>query len=317
MTPPLVSVVLPVYNPGRYLRECMDSLVAQTYPRLEVVVVDDGSTDESDEVIRSYADVFDCMVHVRRENRGLVATLNEAIGRARGDLIARMDADDIAHPRRLAVQVRFLESHPRVDICGTWVERIGEGGQHLGRWRGPRTVEGARMGALFRSPVFHPSVVFRRTLWEAYGPDLYRPGLDGLEDYELWTRLLAAGHGVANVPFEGLRYRVHGRSVTGAQRRDIRRRSWQVRRAFLEGLGIESDARATRALCCLATRLCPEFGEQDCCLRLGSYAYWVGLWLGGRVRRRLGWRAQWHFTRWWARFMAGYVALGWRGGAAP
>ena len=104
---PLVSVVLPVYNAEEYISEALKSILNQTYDNLEVVVVNDGSTDHSLHVIRSLADKR--VKIISRENRGLVASLNEGIDAASGDYIARMDADDISHPERISKQIRLLE----------------------------------------------------------------------------------------------------------------------------------------------------------------------------------------------------------------
>lgn len=123
---PVVSVVMSVYNGGPFLTEAIGSILSQSYADFECIIIDDGSTDNSADIIASHRDRrFRVITHA--ENAGLAARLNEGVAAASGRYVARMDADDISLPDRFARQVEFMQAHPHVGACGTWVEVAGEG----------------------------------------------------------------------------------------------------------------------------------------------------------------------------------------------
>ena len=120
MKNPAVSVVLPVYNCPQYVDEAINSIFAQTFDDFELIVIDDGSTDETPLVLRKYLDRR--MTLIRQENQGLAATLNRGIELSKGRYVARQDQDDASFPQRFAKQVAFLDQHPECGIVGTWAE---------------------------------------------------------------------------------------------------------------------------------------------------------------------------------------------------
>src|SRR5688572_768328 len=123
INPPLISVLMPVYNAGPYLKESIESVLAQTYDNFEFLIINDGSTDSSEKEILSYNDVR--IHYVKCEtNSGLIATLNQGLALATGKYIVRMDADDICRPQRFEKQVRFMENHPEIGICGCCADVI-------------------------------------------------------------------------------------------------------------------------------------------------------------------------------------------------
>lgn len=198
MTPPAsprVSVVLPVYNAGAPLRDAVESILAQTYTDFELIAVNDGSTDGSGDVLDAYA-VRDPRVRViHQENRKQVATMNRAIDEARGEFVARMDADDQSYPERLAKQVAFLDAHPEVGVVGTLADVsypdredvLGcEPGHTMLCWR-----------LLSTTPMVHPSVMMRTAVVRAAGG--YAPAAERLEDYDLFYRLSHVTH-LATLP---------------------------------------------------------------------------------------------------------------------
>ena len=124
MTVPLVSVLLPVYNAEPYLAAALESILKQDYRRLEIIAIDDGSRDRSLEIMRRYQQADDRITIVSRENRGLIATLNEGLTLAKGDLIARMDADDISYPWRLSRQVSLFQRQPELALCGSGIDTL-------------------------------------------------------------------------------------------------------------------------------------------------------------------------------------------------
>ncbi|MFL5902038.1 MAG: glycosyltransferase family 2 protein [Solirubrobacterales bacterium] len=191
---PLVSVLLPCFDAERFVGEALDSLLAQTYGELEILVIDDASDDRTLEILEAYA-ARDERVRVLRNarNLGLIATLNRGVAEARGELIARMDADDVSARRRIERQVEVLRRHPDIDVVGTAIALVDGRGEPL-KARPLRclTPEGARFTALFATPLAHVTIVARASVMRAHP---YGTSPDSLhtEDYELFARMLAGG----------------------------------------------------------------------------------------------------------------------------
>lgn len=203
---PTVTVLMPVYNAAPYVRLAIESILEQTYADFELLIIDDGSTDTSQEVIRSYADPRIRLLE-NGENQGLTRTLNAGLEAARAELIARQDADDLSLPRRLEKQVAFMEAHPAIALLGTQALQI----DHRGRYRGTidHSLEtaGLRWELLFGNAFVHSSVMYRRKIvWRELGG--YSEAFPFAEDYELWSRV-ASSHSVANLPDRLVAYRVH------------------------------------------------------------------------------------------------------------
>jgi glycosyltransferase involved in cell wall biosynthesis len=200
---PLISVVLPVYNGESYLAEAIESILAQSFVNFELIIIDDGSTDGSQKILREF-ELRDERVRVfMRENKGLATTLNDSIGVARGAWIARMDQDDIALPHRFERQLQWLEQ-TGADICGSWVRFFGTEGERV--WKCYRTDQAIKMDMLFRSPFAHPSVIMRTDIAKHYS---YRKEFEKAEDFDLWVRCALAGLKMTNVPEVLLMYRIH------------------------------------------------------------------------------------------------------------
>jgi glycosyltransferase involved in cell wall biosynthesis len=193
MPRPKVSVVLPCYNAEATLETALQSLFAQTLSDLEVVAVDDGSSDATGEILQSYAATDERLRPLSQPHRGIVSALNAGLGQARGEYTARMDADDAARPERLALQSRHLDEHPEVGLVACRVEFGG----HPERQQGYRryvewtnrllTAEEISLQRFVECPVAHPSIMFRAELVSRFGP--YREGMFP-EDYELVLRWL-------------------------------------------------------------------------------------------------------------------------------
>lgn len=192
-----ISVILPVYNGALYLREAVDSILNQSFSDFELIIIDDGSKDNSAEIISSYTDPR--IRFYRQENIGLAATLNRGIGLASGSYIARQDQDDISLPERLARQVEFLQSHPDYGMVGTWAT-ILEGTEPCRRdHRHPANDLQLKFALLFDNPFVHSSVMLRRSIFEEVGSYSTDPERQPPEDYELWSRI-ARHSKVANIP---------------------------------------------------------------------------------------------------------------------
>jgi glycosyltransferase involved in cell wall biosynthesis len=196
----LISVVLPIYNGAKTIRRAVESVLAQTYKNFEFIIINDGSTDETPEILTSLHDERIRILH--QENRGLVASLNRGITEAAGKHIARMDADDFAMPKRLEKQVEFMESHPTVGVLGTAVKIVYSDGTERIRRR-PLDTASIRKNIVKICPFCHSSVMIRKEVFDKVGP--YDSSKDGskkllVEDYDLWVRVLAAGYDMANLP---------------------------------------------------------------------------------------------------------------------
>jgi glycosyltransferase involved in cell wall biosynthesis len=186
---PTVSVVMPVYNGEPYLKEAVESILNQTFSDFEFIIIDDGSTDNSWDILIAYAAQDSRIVLSRNpENIKLIKTLNKGLNLARGEYIARMDADDISLPERLERQVAYLQRHPEVGLVGTGYYRQHSNGQHT-LHQPPLTLTEIRWRLLFNCIWPHTALMFRHQLFE---PDesFYQEEFLHAEDYELWCRLL-------------------------------------------------------------------------------------------------------------------------------
>ncbi len=212
MSGPLVSVLMPVYNAERYVAEAVESILAQTFGDFELLIIDDGSTDRSRALLGRYAARDGRIRLVSRPNKGLVATLNEGLGLARGELIARMDADDVAMPERLALQVAFLREHPEVVCLGGAVRVIDAAGRILLVDRPPLDDATLQEIALTgRPPLIHPVFMMRRGDLAAVGG--YDEDMKQAEDLDILLRLGERGK-LAALPDILLKYRMHDCSKT-------------------------------------------------------------------------------------------------------
>src|SRR5512135_1833139 len=132
--PPLISVCMPVYNAERYIARAVESILGQTFGDFEFLILDDGSTDGSLEILRRYANHDPRIRLTSRPNKGLPPSLNELVDQARGEFIARMDADDVALPERFARQVEYLRAHPDCVLVGSRVQLVDPEGDPLCDW---------------------------------------------------------------------------------------------------------------------------------------------------------------------------------------
>jgi len=246
---PLVSVLLPVYNCERYLADAIDSILSQTFSDFEFIIVDDGSTDRSSEVMADFRD--ERIRIIRQENRGLAATLNRGIGLAIGKYIARQDQDDLSYPDRLAQQVDFMETHSDCVLLGTWAQ-IMEIDRVVNRFhRHPVDEAELRYLMLFNNPFVHSSVMLRRTALAQIGGYTTDPERQPPEDFELWSRLARAG-GIANLGEVLLAYREIPGSMSRVGPAPFRRRLITIcseNLAAASGLSADDpDIRAIAAL---------------------------------------------------------------------
>jgi glycosyltransferase involved in cell wall biosynthesis len=213
---PAISVIMSVYNAGRYLREAVESVLAQTFTDFEFLIVDDGSTDGSPRLLQEYERRDPRIRLTVRGNKGLTRTLNEALAVARGEFIARMDCDDVALPERFEAQREFLLSHPDVVCAGSYWQLVDAAGRLLTTIRPP--TEDAEMQRLLlrgHSPICHPAAMFRRDAAARVGG--YDETFTTAQDVDLWLRLGEVGK-LSNVPRVLLKFRLHQSSVSETKR---------------------------------------------------------------------------------------------------
>jgi glycosyltransferase involved in cell wall biosynthesis len=155
---PLVSVVMPTLNSARHLREAVHSLINQDYPRFELIVVDGGSTDGTLDILKSYLGDEDLKILELPPDQGIAKALNVGLAEARGEFIARMDADDVSYPSRLTAQVEFLVQNPEVGFAGAGIENFGA---RAGRVLRPHSHDDIRDSFLTSNPFYHSTVITR------------------------------------------------------------------------------------------------------------------------------------------------------------
>lgn len=242
---PAVTVLMPVFNAAPFLAEAVDSVLAQSYRDFELLIVDDGSTDASAKILSGFHDPRVRLVR-NEANTGIVCSLNRGLKLAEGTrYIARMDADDISLPARLERQVAFMDAHPEVGVCGTWLESFGAGLRAL--WSPPCDDDAIRCSLLFESVLYHPTIVFRRSLLDRHAIT-YSAEFPHAEDYELWSRLSDICS-CANIAEVLLHYRLHRDNIGFRESKMQGASADGVRLRLLASMGVKPDTaeRATHA----------------------------------------------------------------------
>jgi len=207
-----ITVLLAVYNGQQYLRAAVESVLSQTFTQFEFLIIDDGSTDGSLNILREYARADGRIRLVTRPNKGLTVTLNEGISLAKGEYLARMDADDICMPRRFERQLGYMKDHPECVLVGSRVELMDPEGLPIREMCLEQTHEEIDAAHLNRGwPVVHPAAMIRLSALKQVGG--YRDEFNTLEDLDLFLRLAEVGK-LANLPDVLLHYRQHFASVT-------------------------------------------------------------------------------------------------------
>jgi hypothetical protein len=211
-TKPRVSVVMAVNNGARFLDEAIDSIRRQTYSSFEFIIVNDGSVDETQEILSKHAADDHRLRLISQQQSGLIASLHRCFSEAEGEFIARMDADDVAKPDRLERQVRFLDEHTSVVLVGSSVEIIDAKSRVLRKVTLPTDPETIKVQMREQGcVVFHPTVVVRRHVLNQMGG--FRKAYQYAEDYDLWLRMIEK-FDLANIGDALLGYRRHERSVS-------------------------------------------------------------------------------------------------------
>ena len=215
MIPPLVSVIIPVYNAERYLRAAIKSIQDQTYHNIEILIVNDGSTDSSLTILNEMKTQDDRILLITQNNCGISAALNKGILAASGHFVARMDADDLMVPHRIEAQVRFLQENPELGFCASFMEFIDENDIVYGEYHPePRTHDALNMMLKRQELVTytHPTVTFRTDVARAIGG--YKADYEPCEDTEFFGRFITSSAPGLVIPEVLMKYRVHKGSIS-------------------------------------------------------------------------------------------------------
>lgn len=230
---PRVSVVMPFRDAGGFIEEAVRSVLDQTYRRLELIALDDGSSDNGPEIVERIAQSDSRVRLIREGARGFVRSVNRGVELARGEYIARMDADDACLPERLAQQVAFLDAAPDVGVVGGQILAILDDATVIPPWwiDNPLEHDAIVQALAQRNSIYHPTALIRRSVLEAVGG--YRPAFTVVQDYDLWLRL-AERTRLANLPNRVLRYRFHSGQATERNMEQAYLCTWSARYAAHE-----------------------------------------------------------------------------------
>ncbi len=214
MKRPKISVLLPVYNGEAFLAETLHSLINQTFENFEIIAVNDGSTDRSASILKKYQNFDSRIKIVNQENKGLVAALNNAVQVAQGEYLARIDADDIALPRRFEFQKKVLDNKHNCILVASNFDVINEDGEVIYNDSVPTKKSDIMRAMLFRNPIAHGSIMMRRSAFiEAGG---YNPDCGPTEDYELWSKMVHLGD-ICVLPQTLFRWRINPDGITSTK----------------------------------------------------------------------------------------------------
>ena len=258
--PPKVSVIMPVYNGEKYLNEAIESILYQSYSDFEFIIIDDHSTDDSVSIINAYKDpriIFTC----NDQNIGVTRSLNLGLSLAKGEYIARMDADDISLPERFKNQVSYLDAHPDVGVLGTSVCLINQSGKIGEQIRFPESHILLRWRlCFFENPIIHPSVMMRRQLVNMFNG--YDPKMHTSQDHLLWCRLSGVTH-LANLPDIYLYLRKHQKNISSSKWGEQRRMGLENSRELLSEILGENVPLAQLEGACQAVWAPADANSQD------------------------------------------------------
>lgn len=234
-TGPEITVLMPTYNCELYIKEAIDSILNQTYPNFEFLILDDASTDGTVSIIKSFDDSRIKLIE-KPLNTGLSISLNLGLKLAKGKYIARMDGDDVSLPERFAKQVAFLEENLDIVLCGSWFNIIDSDAVK----KLPENNEAIRLALLRGNCIAHPSVMMRKQILDEL-PVVYDALKEPAEDYDLWVRLLSLGK-LHNLQEALLNYRMYAAQVSHKRAEEQKKRVIETKFALVNLLGIVWDA---------------------------------------------------------------------------
>lgn len=209
---PRVSINIATYNRGNFIREAIESVLAQTFIDWELIIVDDASTDNTKEIIAPYLADPRIKYFRNEKNLNISLTRNRGLQESRGEFVAILDSDDLwCDKEKLSKQVAFLDANPDYGLVGTGVIKIDPTGKEIDKYQNPLSDGEVRRQILSRNTFAHSSVLYRRQI--ALDLGLYDPALNAIEDYDLWLKIGQKWH-FANLPALSLKYRVHSSNIS-------------------------------------------------------------------------------------------------------
>ena len=235
---PQVTVLMPVYNGELYLRKAIDSILNQSFYDFEFLIINDGSVDKTEKIIKTYKD---CRIKYISNpiNKGISCTLNQGIKIARGEYIARMDCDDISLPMRLQKQIEFMKNHNDISACGTWIKTIGNKSGFINKYfTKPSDIKAS---LLFNTSLAHPSVMIRKSVIDENNLRYDKEHLH-FEDYSLWVELSRCSK-LANLPKILLLYRSHKSSICHSHTSAQAKGASFIRKKQLIALGLTPNEK--------------------------------------------------------------------------
>jgi hypothetical protein len=244
---PAVSVVMSVYNGGQFLNQAVESILAQTLPDFEFIIINDGSTDRTGEILERFTD--ERIVRMNQDHAGLTRALNRGLSAARGDYIARIDADDMAQPERLEKQLAFLQNNPDIILVGSNCHNIDRNGTILSTTNFPGENAHIKWRLLFHNCIPHSSVMFHKEEILKLGG--YDNTITCAQDYDLWLRV-AEKYSIANLEEPLVSYRIpHEAAISSTHAAEQKKMAEQIQQAVFEKLHVPLDTRwdDVRELC--------------------------------------------------------------------
>ncbi|MGI6394061.1 MAG: glycosyltransferase family 2 protein [bacterium] len=238
MNNPVISVIMPVYNSEKYVKESVGSILAQTYKNFELIVADDGSTDKSFEIVAELAEKDKRIKLLKNDkNRGVSVTRNKCIDFSAGEYIALMDSDDISFPERFEKQVAFLSENRGVGLLGSSVEVINENEKKIGVWKYPETHDEISVEMIFSSPFASSSVILRKDFVKGFR---YNEDISVAEDYDFYSRLLKNCK-MHNLKDTLVKYRINSKGLTQNNLSEMECKSSEVACLYLKSQGLDLD----------------------------------------------------------------------------
>lgn len=219
-----ITVLMPVYNAESYLEEAIESILQQSFKDFNLLIINDGSTDESENIITKFMKLDDRIIYEKnRTNIGLIKTLNRGINLVNTEYLVRMDSDDVAHTKKLEAQLKYMEENKEVNIVGTQSFNFSDTDQKRKRKILPTKSKRINTFLLFSSPLIHPSVMMRTSFLKKESL-YYDEDYIGMEDYELWTRVASQTY-IKNLKKALIDYRLNLNGITQVESKNVNERS--------------------------------------------------------------------------------------------
>lgn len=229
---PKISVIMPNYNGEKYIWEAIESILQQTFTDFELIIIDDGSTDHSWDIIQKYAERDTRIVVLKNKtNKHIVYTRNIGITNAKWVYIAFLDSDDIAFPERLEKQIKIMENNKKIGICGSNSEIIKGNGDKIGEKRFPQTNEECKNAIWYKNPFSQSTVVIRKKCFDEIG--MYDDNFRNTEDLDMWIRI-GTKYELYNIQETLVKYRIHGENSIIKQQQKMIKNTLKCRRKAIK-----------------------------------------------------------------------------------